>query len=118
MMTERVERVETPKSVPVSNSKMKIEFLIHPLDHHPYKPEIKKKLHPQAKITKPRKRFSTSSTVTLERWFDLNAYPNTEQKKRMARNLGIETYQIHMWFQNKRARVKKLKEMNKEDGRK
>ncbi|TRM65871.1 hypothetical protein BD626DRAFT_193399 [Schizophyllum amplum] len=42
----------------------------------------------------------------LEEYFKLNAYPNTGDKQAMADQEGGTYRQIHIWFQNRRARAK------------
>ncbi|KAL1732124.1 hypothetical protein EV714DRAFT_271162 [Schizophyllum commune] len=44
----------------------------------------------------------------LERYFELNAYPSTADKKALAKHEGVAYRQINVWFQNRRARAKAL----------
>lgn len=57
---------------------------------------------------RPRKRFSLEETRILEEEFKKNSRPTAEVKKRLAEDFNTVANRIQIWFQNRRAKEKKL----------
>uniref|UniRef100_H3AMM4 Homeobox domain-containing protein n=1 Tax=Latimeria chalumnae TaxID=7897 RepID=H3AMM4_LATCH len=55
-------------------------------------------------------RFSTEQTVTLERMFQNQKYLTPVERKQLASTLKLTERQVKTWFQNRRAKWRKLKE--------
>ena len=56
---------------------------------------------------RPRTAFSTEQLSRLRREFEENRYLNEERRKNLSEELGLNENQIKIWFQNKRAKIKK-----------
>ncbi len=56
---------------------------------------------------RPRTAFSSEQLSTLKREFEENRYLTEERRKNLADSLGLNENQIKIWFQNKRAKLKK-----------
>ena len=56
---------------------------------------------------RPRTAFNREQLEVLRREFDENKYLSEERRKRLATELELNESQIKIWFQNKRAKVKK-----------
>ena len=56
---------------------------------------------------RPRTAFSTEQLSRLKREFEENRYLTEERRKNLANELGLNENQIKIWFQNKRAKIKK-----------
>ena len=56
---------------------------------------------------RPRTAFSTEQLARLKREFDDNRYLTEERRRALAQELGLNENQIKIWFQNKRAKLKK-----------
>nr|ADN97171.1 A2 mating-type protein [Phanerodontia chrysosporium] len=54
-----------------------------------------------------RRPFIQEAIPTLEQAFQSNPYPSRQDKERLAEKTGMHFEQIHVWFQNRRNRVKK-----------
>ncbi|KAL1669137.1 hypothetical protein GGF50DRAFT_45037 [Schizophyllum commune] len=63
---------------------------------------------PQDPSTKPVTFLERVHRPLLDRYFELNAYPSVADKKALAALEGATYRQIHVWFQNRRARAKAL----------
>ncbi|GAA5802676.1 hypothetical protein HPULCUR_008150 [Helicostylum pulchrum] len=57
---------------------------------------------------RPRQRFSTEETSILERAFKETPRPSAEIKKDLAYQFGTVPSRIQIWFQNRRAKEKKI----------
>ncbi|KAG9314046.1 hypothetical protein JVU11DRAFT_4825 [Chiua virens] len=57
--------------------------------------------------TTPRRTFNTDYIPLLERFFDENQFPTQADKVFLAQKSGMTYRQIHVWFQNRRNRLKK-----------
>ncbi|KAI0082086.1 homeobox-domain-containing protein [Panus rudis PR-1116 ss-1] len=57
--------------------------------------------------SKRKPQFKQSAVPLLEDAFAHNAYPSRDEKIRLANQLGMDYKQVHVWFQNKRARAKR-----------
>ena len=56
---------------------------------------------------RPRTAFSSDQLNRLKREFDENRYLTEERRRNLAEELGLNENQIKIWFQNKRAKLKK-----------
>merc|ERR1711997_106464 len=56
---------------------------------------------------RPRTAFSSSQLNRLKEEFSSNRYLTEERRKSLAQELGLQDNQIKIWFQNKRAKIKK-----------
>ena len=56
---------------------------------------------------KPRTAFNTEQIERLQREFLANQYLTEERRKNLCSELGLQEAQLKIWFQNKRAKVKK-----------
>lgn len=52
-------------------------------------------------------RFQVNFRPLLEHYFEKDAFPDRENKEILARKTGMKYRQIHIWFQNRRARAKR-----------
>lgn len=60
-----------------------------------------------AEDKRPRTAFSSEQLGRLKREFDENRYLTEERRRALATELGLNENQIKIWFQNKRAKLKK-----------
>lgn len=56
---------------------------------------------------RPRTAFSSEQLAQLRKEFEDNRYLNEDRRKKLANELGLNETQIKIWFQNKRAKLKK-----------
>ncbi|XP_069467468.1 hematopoietically-expressed homeobox protein HHEX [Ambystoma mexicanum] len=66
-------------------------------------------------------RFSNDQTIELEKKFETQKYLSPPERKRLAKMLQLSERQVKTWFQNRRAKWRRLKQENpqgakKEDG--
>ncbi|KAI0688026.1 hypothetical protein C8T65DRAFT_675262 [Cerioporus squamosus] len=59
------------------------------------------------RIPSPRRPFNQRAIPYLEQFFDRNAFPSRLDKIDMADKFNMEFKQIHVWFQNRRSRMRK-----------
>ncbi|XP_037547481.1 hematopoietically-expressed homeobox protein Hhex [Nematolebias whitei] len=57
-------------------------------------------------------RFSNEQTVELEKKFDTQKYLSPPERKRLAKMLQLSERQVKTWFQNRRAKWRRLKQEN------
>jgi homeobox protein engrailed len=69
--------------------------------------KIKKEKFDKSNEKRPRTAFSSEQLARLKHEFDTNRYLNEERRKNLADELGLNENQIKIWFQNKRAKIKK-----------
>ena len=65
----------------------------------------KREKRPEEK--RPRTAFTTEQLNKLKSEFDDNRYLSEQRRQQLARDLGLNESQIKIWFQNKRAKMKK-----------
>lgn len=56
---------------------------------------------------RPRTAFSSDQLSRLKKEFEDNRYLTEERRRNLATELGLNENQIKIWFQNKRAKIKK-----------
>ncbi|XP_068621849.1 segmentation polarity homeobox protein engrailed-like [Battus philenor] len=66
---------------------------------------VKKKMNPEEK--RPRTAFSAAQLARLKHEFAENRYLTERRRQALAAELGLAEAQIKIWFQNKRAKIKK-----------
>jgi hypothetical protein len=59
------------------------------------------------RMAKKRKRVNAQQLAVLEEYFAVDPMPNTLVKLKLAETLGMSPKRVQIWFQNKRARLKK-----------
>lgn len=57
-----------------------------------------------------RKSYSPYQIFYLEKYFQVNKYPNNTQKRLLANELDISELRVKTWFQNRRQKMKKCLE--------
>jgi len=60
-----------------------------------------------AEDKRPRTAFSSEQLARLRKEFEENRYLNEDRRRALANELGLNETQIKIWFQNKRAKLKK-----------
>lgn len=55
-------------------------------------------------------RFSNDQTVELEKKFESHKYLSPPERKRLAKTLQLTERQVKTWFQNRRAKWRRLKQ--------
>nr|XP_053640705.1 homeobox protein E60-like [Cherax quadricarinatus] len=81
-------------------------ILLLNLDHYgPRTRRIKKRDKKDEK--RPRTAFTSDQLARLKKEFQENRYLTEKRRQDLARDLGLNESQIKIWFQNKRAKIKK-----------
>ncbi|KAF6720258.1 Homeobox protein engrailed-2b [Oryzias melastigma] len=62
---------------------------------------------PRKEDKRPRTAFSSEQLQRLKEEFQRNRYLTEQRRQSLARDLGLKESQIKIWFQNKRAKIKK-----------
>ncbi|XP_015234795.1 PREDICTED: hematopoietically-expressed homeobox protein HHEX-like [Cyprinodon variegatus] len=62
-------------------------------------------------------RFSNDQTVELEKKFETQKYLSPPERKRLAKMLQLSERQVKTWFQNRRAKWRRLKQENPQSGK-
>nr|XP_020467350.1 hematopoietically-expressed homeobox protein HHEX [Monopterus albus] len=62
-------------------------------------------------------RFSNDQTIELEKKFETQKYLSPPERKRLAKMLQLSERQVKTWFQNRRAKWRRLKQENPQGGR-
>jgi len=68
---------------------------------------MKKKGEPTPEDKRPRTAFNSEQLNKLRAEFQANRYLTEERRRLLSRELGLNENQIKIWFQNKRAKLKK-----------
>uniref|UniRef100_A0A8C6HZZ7 Hematopoietically-expressed homeobox protein HHEX n=1 Tax=Mus spicilegus TaxID=10103 RepID=A0A8C6HZZ7_MUSSI len=63
-------------------------------------------------------RFSNDQTVELEKKFETQKYLSPPERKRLAKMLQLSERQVKTWFQNRRAKWRRLKQENPQSNKK
>ncbi|NWI97478.1 NOBOX protein, partial [Pitta sordida] len=67
---------------------------------------------------KPRTFYSAVQLEELEKMFQEDHYPDNEKRREIAAVVGVTPQQILVWFQNRRAKWRKLEKLGMKDNRK
>ncbi|KAK2844042.1 hypothetical protein Q5P01_010701 [Channa striata] len=67
----------------------------------------KKAPNPSKEDKRPRTAFTTEQLYRLKSEFQNNRYLTEQRRQSLAQDLGLNESQIKIWFQNKRAKIKK-----------
>ncbi|XP_076005772.1 hematopoietically-expressed homeobox protein hhex [Genypterus blacodes] len=62
-------------------------------------------------------RFSNEQTIELEKKFETQKYLSPPERKRLAKMLQLSERQVKTWFQNRRAKWRRLKQENPQGGK-
>ncbi|XP_062270051.1 hematopoietically-expressed homeobox protein hhex [Platichthys flesus] len=62
-------------------------------------------------------RFSNDQTIELEKKFETQKYLSPPERKRLAKMLQLSERQVKTWFQNRRAKWRRLKQENLQGGK-
>uniref|UniRef100_A0A3P8T9J8 Hematopoietically-expressed homeobox protein HHEX n=1 Tax=Amphiprion percula TaxID=161767 RepID=A0A3P8T9J8_AMPPE len=62
-------------------------------------------------------RFSNDQTIELEKKFETQKYLSPPERKRLAKMLQLSERQVKTWFQNRRAKWRRLKQENPQAGK-
>lgn len=63
-------------------------------------------------------RFSNDQTIELEKKFETQKYLSPPERKRLAKMLQLSERQVKTWFQNRRAKWRRLKQENPQSSKK
>ncbi|NXB54927.1 HHEX protein, partial [Leucopsar rothschildi] len=63
-------------------------------------------------------RFSNDQTIELEKKFETQKYLSPPERKRLAKMLQLSERQVKTWFQNRRAKWRRLKQENPQANKK
>lgn len=63
--------------------------------------------HQQNEDKRPRTAFSSAQLARLKHEFNENRYLTERRRQQLSSELGLNEAQIKIWFQNKRAKIKK-----------
>lgn len=74
---------------------------------------MKRKIFMQSKSRKGGQiRFTHQQTVELERKFDSYKYLTSFERNKLAQKLNLSERQVKTWFQNRRAKWRRINESN------
>ncbi|XP_033124348.1 retinal homeobox protein Rx-A-like isoform X2 [Anneissia japonica] len=59
-------------------------------------------------IRRSRRRFTTYQLVQLKKTFEKTWYPDKAIREALALNFGVSEYRVQVWFQNRRAKWRKM----------
>ncbi|NWZ12681.1 NOBOX protein, partial [Agelaius phoeniceus] len=67
---------------------------------------------------KPRTFYSAEQLEELEKMFEEDHYPDNEKRREIAAVVGVTPQRILVWFQNRRAKWRKLQKLSIKGNRK
>ncbi|NXB31097.1 NOBOX protein, partial [Eulacestoma nigropectus] len=67
---------------------------------------------------KPRTFYSAEQLEELEKMFHEDHYPDNEKRREIAAVVGVTPQRILVWFQNRRAKWRKLEKLSMKGSRK
>ncbi|NWY74433.1 NOBOX protein, partial [Erithacus rubecula] len=67
---------------------------------------------------KPRTFYSAEQLEELEKMFQEDHYPDNEKRREIAAVVGVTPQRILVWFQNRRAKWRKLQKLSTKGNRK
>ncbi|NXR21250.1 NOBOX protein, partial [Cinclus mexicanus] len=67
---------------------------------------------------KPRTFYSAEQLEELEKMFQEDHYPDNEKRREIAAAVGVTPQRILVWFQNRRAKWRKLQKLSIKSNRK
>ncbi|NWU41524.1 NOBOX protein, partial [Hylia prasina] len=67
---------------------------------------------------KPRTFYSAEQIEELEKMFQKDQYPDKEKRREIAAVVGVAPQRILVWFQNRRAKLRKLQKLSIEGNKK
>ncbi|KAG9465861.1 homeobox protein engrailed-1 isoform X1 [Eleutherodactylus coqui] len=79
---------------------------LHPPSHGPRTRKLKKKKS-EKEDKRPRTAFTAEQLQRLKAEFQANRYITEQRRQTLAQELNLNESQIKIWFQNKRAKIKK-----------
>ncbi len=74
------------------------------------------KLNPPTRARRQRTNFSDEAIQSLEESFNINPYPDINEREHLAQMLNSSEDRIQVWFQNKRARFRKRMQKENKSG--
>ncbi|NXU11788.1 NOBOX protein, partial [Pardalotus punctatus] len=66
---------------------------------------------------KPRTFYSAEQLEELEKMFQEEHYPDNEKRRKIAAVVGVTPQRILVWFQNRRAKWRKLEKLSMKSNR-
>ena len=67
---------------------------------------------PQIENKRIRNMFNTKQIEILEKVFEQTHYPDSTMREQLSKSLNLSAGRIQVWFQNRRAKYKKLDSSN------